>query len=165
MAQFSLRGNPYLAGFLGLLVIGLGHVYLRRWLRALGWLAVGVAVSVAMTILFPPDPAATPLVDPTEIDPMALLPTIAVTSASAVDAYLLARRERASEAAGAAGAGTVEAGADDATCPYCGGDVDPELEFCHWCTREFTVAPDGQAVEADADADSNANADANQPRS
>jgi len=39
------RKRPWLAAFLGAAVAGAGHRYLRRWLRALGWLAVATLTS------------------------------------------------------------------------------------------------------------------------
>lgn len=133
MSWFSLRNNPIIAGALGLMVTGLGHVYLRRWLRAFGWLAVAVGVS----LLLVPESTATTVVEgsATEVDPMNVLPTVLVTLASAGDAFFIARRNAVEPAAGAAPV----ADGDELSCPYCGGSVDPELEFCHWCTREFTV--------------------------
>lgn len=141
MARPSLWNNPYVAGFLGILATGLGHVYLRRWLRAFGWLALAVGVSM----LFVPESAAVAVLEGGDVEPMEVLPAIAVTAVSAVDAYLLARRSRTTAASGA-GAGDAE----NQTCPYCGGDVEPDLGFCHWCTREFDVDAGGRPVARDA---------------
>lgn len=141
MARPSLWNNPYVAGFLGILATGLGHVYLRRWLRAFGWLALAVGVS----ILFVPDSAAVAVLEGGDVEPIEVLPAVAVTAVSAIDAYLLARRSRTTAGSGA-GAGDAE----KPTCPYCGGDVEPDLGFCHWCTREFDVDGGGSPVARDA---------------
>jgi hypothetical protein len=38
---------------------------------------------------------------------------------------------------------------DGPTCPYCGHAVDPELDFCPWCTERFEEGPVG-SERADA---------------
>lgn len=146
MARSSLWNNPVVAGLLGVMVTGLGHVYLRRWLRAFAWLAVATAISV----LFVPETAAAAMLEGGDVDPVTLLPAVAVTVVSAADAYVLARRARSTDGADAdtdtdADAASVDA--ENATCPYCGEEVDPELGFCHWCTREFEVDAAGDPVE------------------
>lgn len=131
------RARPYIAAVLALAVAGLGHAYLRRWGRAAAWFAtiVGTAL-VLVTVLT--DPTAT-----MEEWPMTVIaPIIGLFLLSAVDAYRLAARGTSR---------TSSAGADDsekASCPNCGRPVDPELEFCHWCTEPLTTDPDaGDATE------------------
>ena len=150
MARSSLWNNPVVAGLLGVMVTGLGHVYLRRWLRAFAWLAVATAISV----LFVPETTAAAMLEGGDFDPVALLPAVAVTVVSAADAYVLARRAQSTDGTEVdtdtntdsdADAASVDAA--NATCPYCGEEVDPELGFCHWCTREFEVDAAGDPVE------------------
>jgi len=151
--------RPWLAALLALAVTGLGHAYLRRWLRGFGWLATTYAVALlvvppaAMEALASGDPAA---------NPSAVLPPLTVILASAVDAYLLARRTRADPEAGAAPASAGHASATNTTaageaagadrvaegeaasCPACGRDLDADLDFCPWCTAELDRAgPNG----------------------
>ncbi|WP_435063033.1 DUF7575 domain-containing protein [Halobaculum sp. EA56] len=144
--------RPWLAGLLALLVTGLGHAYLRRWLRGLGWLA---ATFAAVALLVPPEVvealnAGEPLSNPADA-----LPPVVVVVASAVDAYLLARRtrSRAAAPAGATGPGPADGptasatagaaaadpahGAEARACPECGKDLDADLDFCPWCTAEL----------------------------
>lgn len=134
MERASLRDNPLLATLLGAIVTGLGHLYLRRWLRALGWLGVTVVASV----LFVPESTMAAIDSGTLTDPLPVFPLVLISTASVLDAYLIARRKRKemngrgdTRALGTEGAdGTV-------ACPACGKDVDPDLGFCHWCTTEL----------------------------
>ena len=133
MVRASLRNNPLLAALLGTAVTGLGHLYLRRWLRALGWLAGTIVASV----LFIPESTISALNSGTISGSLSILPIGVISAASALDAYLIARkrlqinRDRATNTVGATGDNKSPA------CPACGKPFDPELEFCHWCTTEF----------------------------
>ncbi|MFB6251737.1 MAG: zinc ribbon domain-containing protein [Halobellus sp.] len=155
--------RPWLAALLGTLATGLGHFYLRRWGRGLGWFALAVLVS----LLFVPADAAQAFLNGSG-DPVTLLPVFAIGVASVADAYLLARRTRthAKEASGLTGAETpLEAEerqsggverpasrdgsptspdsvdstepADVSSCPNCGKELDPDLDFCPWCTARL----------------------------
>ncbi|RLM59827.1 zinc ribbon domain-containing protein [Halobellus sp. Atlit-31R] len=154
--------RPWLAALLGTLATGLGHLYLRRWRRGLGWFAATVLTSV----LFVPPEAAQTLLDGGGGDPMSLAPVLAVGIASVADAYVLARRrqhrsasvDRAArstdaddhahgdgEASAADSAASVDAtGASDTeeTCPQCGKELDPDLDFCPWCTARLDGGAD-----------------------
>ncbi|MFC7098088.1 zinc ribbon domain-containing protein [Halobaculum marinum] len=137
--------RPWLAAVLALVVTGLGHAYLRRWLRGFGWFA---ATFAAVVLLVPPEVVEAMGTGAPIDDPTSALPPAFVVVASAVDAYLLARRTNTQAAArhasdaGAVAAnapahgGDPEAGA--AACPNCGQDLDPELDFCPWCTTELS---------------------------
>ncbi|WP_079978619.1 zinc ribbon domain-containing protein [Halolamina sediminis] len=136
MGQVSLRNNPLLAALLGTVVTGLGHFYLRRWLRALGWLGLTVAASV----LFVPESTISALSSGTLTDPFSIpFSIVLISAASALDAYLIAKvrrqteRFQANNTVGSAGA------EESPACPACGKPVDPDLGFCHWCTTEFNV--------------------------
>lgn len=130
MAQSISQKRPWLAALLAALVTGSGHLYLRRWRRALGWLVVSFGVSV----LF---------VDPAAVDELAtgswnlgtllaVAPMFIVVGLSVVDAYLLARLQNVD----ARPSDTSTASEDDSIpCPHCGSELDPDLEFCHWCTK------------------------------
>lgn len=124
--------RPWLAVLLAFLYPGLGHIYLREWLRALVWFFLVVTSS---TLLI--DEAAVPdaltveaFVSAAEqIPPGAALVLVSITFFSMLDAYWVARR------------GNEESeGTDATTCPHCGKDVDPDLDFCHWCTQR--IAPE-----------------------
>ncbi|WP_144906527.1 zinc ribbon domain-containing protein [Halobellus captivus] len=175
------RGKrPWLAALLGTFATGLGHVYLRRWQRGLGWFVAAVAVSY---FLVPPE-AAEALLAGEPGDPRALAPVFAVSIASIADAYVLARRtqQRARQSTvsqrpgstGSDGMGATRSGSviDDGSdvdtdrrdvtderratgstsigkagisagsaedCPNCGKELDPELDFCPWCTTRLNT--------------------------
>jgi len=147
--------RPWLAALLGTLATGLGHFYLRRWRRGLGWFAAAVAASV----LFVP-PEATQALLSGEADLTPLVPVLAVGVASVADAYVLARNQKrrartanlgpageSSEGVGgsvggddapSAAAAVPGAPTTDETCPHCGKELDPELDFCPWCTTRLS---------------------------
>lgn len=134
MVRASFRNNPLLAALLGVLVSGLGHLYLRRWLRALGWLGATVVASV----LFVPDSTISAISSGTLTDPLSALPIILIGAASIFDAYLVARIQQmeTKEIDDLQALGT-ERNDTIIECPACGKAVDPDLDFCHWCTTEF----------------------------
>jgi hypothetical protein len=82
------RRRPWLAALLALVVSGLGHAYLRRWARALGWY---VAVTATL-VLVVPDAAVEGLLagDPPPAGDIA--PAVLVVAASVIDAYVVALR-------------------------------------------------------------------------
>ncbi|WP_418282709.1 DUF7575 domain-containing protein [Halorubrum sp. DTA98] len=161
------RRRPWLAVLLALVISGLGHAYLRRWGRALGWY---VAITATLVFLVP-DGAVDQLFAGTAPPLSEIAPALVVIVASVVDAYVLAvrnnrRYERQTAAAttsSSIGSGRTEdaerAALDDraateddasrtgepsavANCPSCGREVDPELDFCHWCTEELPRSDD-----------------------
>lgn len=140
----SSTKRPWVAALLGTVATGLGHLYLRKWGRALWW----VALLVATGVLFVPEAAfdalvrvvADPVVLPSVFaaDLVALWPVAAIGALSALDAYLLARAHNAARV-------TVAPDGSLTQCPNCGGELDADLDFCHWCTAEYgdfrVVAP------------------------
>ncbi|RKD89288.1 zinc ribbon domain-containing protein [Halopiger aswanensis] len=132
MPRSVSQKRPWLAALLAALVTGFGHLYLRRWRRAVGWLVL----SVAATALFV-DPAAIDEILAGTATPdvlLAVAPSLFITGLSVIDAYLLARAHVVQSQPPVEGA----ADTDDAiSCPHCGKDVDPELDFCHWCTTRL----------------------------
>ncbi|AEN05507.1 zinc ribbon domain-containing protein [Halolamina sp.] len=153
MALVPARFRPFVAALLGMIVTGLGHLYLRRWLRAVVWVALAFVVSVA----FVPQSAAEAILAGEQVDPLALLPGAIVGIGSAVDAFRIARSQQSAQpktvetdeqTASATQADTSSTGdpePEDETidCPACGKPVDPTLGFCHWCTTEFETQTDG----------------------
>lgn len=128
--------RPWLAALLALVYPGLGHLYLRAWLRALLWFGL---IMSAVVVLVPdlssagaggPMATAEAAWDATRALPLrtqALLTGMMVLEA--FDAFVLARRT-----------GTAERG-DDAdavgTCPNCGRELDEDLDFCPWCSTRL----------------------------
>ena len=146
------RKRPWLAALLGTLATGLGHFYLRRWKRGLGWFVAAVAVSA----VFVPPEAARALLEGSGGDLGTLAPLIAAGVASVADAYVLARLHQqethdgverttpsspaAGETSAVTGGGSVETRTTtdvDAECPECGKELDPDLDFCPWCTTRL----------------------------
>lgn len=134
MVNISFRNNPLIAAILGIAIIGLGHLYLKRWLRALAWIGITVVASV----LFVPESTMAAIASGTLADPVTMLPIVLIGSLSVIDAYLIAKLKRT----GPTNSQTTNDSTADETgtavvCPACGKDVDPDLEFCHWCTTEL----------------------------
>ena len=134
MTRRTGRKRPWLAALLSAVYPGLGHVYLREWVRGLLWFGLVIA-----TVSFVIPTAAIP---PTESDltldavvaASQALPTAAtlalfgIVVCSVADAYRLA-------ALGNRRAEAVSGG----RCPHCGHDMDAELDldFCPWCTARL----------------------------
>jgi len=134
MAEISFRNNPLIAAILGVAVIGLGHLYLRRWLRALAWIAITVVASV----LFVPESTMAAIASGTLANPLTMLPIVLIGGLSVIDAYLIAKLKRTRPVdTQTADSAIVDETDASVACPACGKDVDPELEFCHWCTTEL----------------------------
>lgn len=162
MSQSTSRKRPWLAALLAALVTGLGHLYLRRLRRALGWLVVLFGVTALLV-----DPATLDALASGEaVNPAEIAPVLITGSLSILDAYVLARAHnsatrgattRASVAPdgtspeGAAAEGVASDGAsadgDRPKCPHCKRELDPELDFCHWCNSELEV---GERAGGDA---------------
>ena len=126
--------RPLMAALLSFIQPGVGHLYLREWLRAVLWVGVwGGSLALVLSTMSV-DPSTTDLLAlafgifatmesfPTE----AMLSMLAVTMFATLDAYWLAARNNHQLR-----------GALD-RCPSCGKELDPTLDFCHWCTAEFT---------------------------
>ncbi len=130
--------RPLTAGLLGLLVVGLGHLYLRRYRRGAAWFLFTLLTGVVWV----PESALEAVWRGTA-DPVALAPLYVVAVAAALDAVLVARQSQQVL--------TVSDEGDLLTCPVCGNDTDPDLDFCHWCTTDltqYTVVRDGERLSA-----------------
>jgi hypothetical protein len=137
--------RPWLGALLSFFLPGLGHVYLREWLRSLMWFAFGVSA----VLLFVPMPdAATTAAESGELVaamqaateatrnlPLeVLIPIWVVRVFSAIDAYWLTLQHDPSTEEGE-------------RCPACGKSVDEDLDFCQWCTTPLPEreGPNGPA--------------------
>lgn len=114
----STRKRPWLAAVLALPVTGLGHLYLRRWQRAVGWLLVVMAT----TVLFVPSGVVETPLTLTGTSFSEAVPLFFVVGLSAIDAFLLARRENVAIEIHSA-----------QRCPHCYREHQVELDFCEWC--------------------------------
>ena len=129
MSQRAAR-RPLVAAMLSFVQPGLGHLYLREWLRAGLWAALwvgslGLVLSAAGLELSSAETVAAlagvfALVE--GFPNGAVLSMVAVAAFATLDAYRLAARD-----------GHRTAG-DVGRCPDCGKELDPALDFCHWCT-------------------------------
>ncbi|MGM0606155.1 MAG: DUF7575 domain-containing protein [Halobacteriota archaeon] len=144
MGQSASQKRPWIAALLAAIATGLGHIYLRRWRRAFGWLAV----LLAATVLFA-EPASLGTLDGLRsTDPQAIAPTLIVGGFSVIDAYVLARAHNAGVGKVDGDTGSID-GESEIPCPNCGKALDQELEFCHWCTTR--VADSASQRRSDSD--------------
>lgn len=123
--------RPGVAALLALLYPGMGHVYLRRWGRALLWFTLwflAVTLTVPGSLFEGVETADGVLRAVQSLPPSTYLALLGVTVGSVGDAYVLARKGP---------------GDDDHQCPACGKELDEDLDFCHWCTQRLDggVAP------------------------
>jgi len=128
----TARKRPWLAALLAFVYPGLGHVYLREWLRAVLWF--GLVVST--TTLLIGEGTTAPLQSGMSLDALravsrnmaveAALALLGLTALSMADAYWMASRENEAAAV-----------AEGQQCPSCGKELDEEIDFCHWCTAEL----------------------------
>ncbi|WP_115865111.1 zinc ribbon domain-containing protein [Halorussus litoreus] len=130
MTETNSGKRPWLGALLSFFLPGLGHVYLRKWLRSAMWLAF--AVSAVLLFVPLPDAAAAgaesigaafdSAMQATQDLPLeALLPVWVVRIFSAIDAYWIALQHEPETEEGE-------------RCPACGKPVDEDLDFCQWCT-------------------------------
>ncbi|WP_435344981.1 DUF6677 family protein [Haloarchaeobius sp. HRN-SO-5] len=119
-----VRRRTVIAVVLSFLFPGLGHAYVRQWLRAAGFAAMAVAV----VFLFGPSiDASGSLADTvatawTSLSVEANLAMSVVEFVAMLDVYLLV---------------TATADAAPESCPNCGRELDDELAFCPWCAHEL----------------------------
>ncbi|WP_135535940.1 zinc ribbon domain-containing protein [Halostella pelagica] len=139
MSQSASEKRPWLAALLAALATGLGHIYLQRWRRALGWLAVLFGV----TTLFVDPAALDALANGNAVDPLAVAPTLVVGGMSVLDAYFLAHAQNALDRL------TPTEDGELTHCPHCGKELDSDIEFCHWCTTELGERDGASPTRAD----------------
>ncbi len=132
-----VRKRPLIAVALSLYP-GLGHAYLRRWLRALLWfglvlsalafVAPEAALDGSMGVL---DGVLLIFEELTAAEQFAL---VSIFGFSMLDAYVLAEH--------------TDRQSDDGTptCPHCGQELDEDLDFCHWCTSRLDEPVDEETV-------------------
>lgn len=138
-----------LAAVFAFLYPGLGHVYLRAWLRAVGWFILAL-LAAALVV---PDAAYAAyesggfgaLMEASEsFGTDVFISLLGIRVLNVIDAYLTALRQtKAAEVEAAAG-----------SCPSCGKELDEELDFCPWCTErledhELPTAESGPEDEDD----------------
>ncbi|MFC7155564.1 zinc ribbon domain-containing protein [Halomarina halobia] len=143
------KRRPLFAVALAFVYPGLGHVYLREWLRALLWFLLTVATAV---LVVPPNVLDggggidAILRAQRNLPLSAALAIIAVTAFSMLDAYRLAAHDRdRATASAASSSGATASGGDEFRCPDCRRTIDAEYDFCPWCATEFEREPGPEA--------------------
>lgn len=123
------RTRLWLAVGLSVLQPGLGHAYLREWLRAATWFSLWMAAVLVVAPL-PDDPRPGDLAEYVtgssglnSLSPAASFALMAVVAFAAYDTYRRAGPDEGDTSEGP-------------RCPSCGREVDPELDFCHWCSAD-----------------------------
>jgi hypothetical protein len=116
---------------------GFGHAYLREWLRALLWFGLWVWTFALVVPLSPVavPPSAFLRALPAAVTDLSLPAAFALASVvvfGTLDAYRLALRADAPDEEGP-------------TCPHCGREIDPSLDFCHWCTARLDRPDAGES--------------------
>ncbi|WP_327051294.1 zinc ribbon domain-containing protein [Halomicrococcus gelatinilyticus] len=134
----STQKRPWLAAVFAFVYPGLGHVYLRKWLRALLWFGL----TIATAFVFIPE-STFQAVEPGNLQAAAeatrnlgldaVLPILAVQAINIIDAYWTAIRGNRTVSVGP----DVPVGSNGASCPHCGKELEEDLDFCHWCTTQL----------------------------
>lgn len=94
------RKRPWLAAALSLLYPGVGHLYLRQWLRALLWivLVIGASFVLIPTNIIPETTSLSAILEASQSVPVtATVVILLLRLLSMGDAYVLARRLNASQ--------------------------------------------------------------------
>lgn len=125
------RRRALIAALVGVLgasvgIAGAGHVYLRRWRRAVAWFTLVIAIGVALVFAFA-DPTSVSMSNPGALPTEVTGPVFALLFLSTVDAYYVAARSRRDDSG--------------PRCPRCGGELDVQVTFCPWCAAELDSRP------------------------
>lgn len=137
MSKSQSWKRPWLAALLSILATGLGHAYLRRWRRAFGWIIALFGVATLFV-----DPAALKtFVRGGSSDLLSVTPVLVVGSLSVVDAYVLAHAQNTMSRL------TPTQNGELTHCPDCGKELDPDLDFCQWCSADLTRSVAESAAE------------------
>ncbi|MFC6903995.1 zinc ribbon domain-containing protein [Halalkalicoccus tibetensis] len=120
--DISSRKRPWLAAALAFPVTGLGHLYLRRWRRAAGWLLL---VAAAAVVLAPGVESPSVLVGAS----FQAVPLFVLVWLSALDAYMVAYRQNL--------VGDIDS---ERRCSRCYRTQGMDIGFCEWCGDEVSGA-------------------------
>ena len=136
MQRSWIQRRSIIASVLAFIYPGLGHVYLRAWVRAFAWFALAL-VTAAMVV---PESALSAfqsgglsgLMTASENFPIEVtLSLLAVRVLNVIDAYLTGLQIKEEP---------TEEGESAASCPECGRELDEDLDFCPWCTTRLDEA-------------------------
>ncbi len=143
MQRSWIQRRSIIASLLAFVYPGLGHVYLRAWLRALAWFGLAL-VTAAMVI---PDSALTAfqnagisgLLEASQNFPLEVtLSLFVVRVLNMIDAYLTGLQRSAEPA---------EEPDTVGSCPECGRELDEDLDFCPWCTTRLEGGDEGDEAD------------------
>ena len=121
--------NILIAILFALIYPGLGHIYLRSWIRAITWFLFAIAT----TILVVPTPIMESIesggvsvifTDAAQLPFEAYIALAAVNLLNIVDVYLVAKSKYQSTES-------------TSICTLCGRKLDSDLSFCPWCTADL----------------------------
>ncbi|MFB6270258.1 MAG: DUF6677 family protein [Halobacterium sp.] len=143
-----------IAAVLGFLYPGLGHVYLRKWVRALSWFVLALATAALVVPesayqAFQTDGFDGLMAASESFGLEVTLSLLTIRVLNVVDAYLVAARETAASVAERVPTPGEDGGqvkSSPAECPECGKDLDEELDFCPWCTTRLDVETDAESA-------------------
>lgn len=134
----STRKQPWLAAALDIVLAGLGHLYLKEWLRAAMWISLIATVGIMTVSMYAPDAVASGGIATNPVQTVKSLmgaftvlefaPLLFVRLMCTIDAYRTAARKNHQQDQH-----------DGVRCPACGREVDEDLDFCQWCTQPFTT--------------------------
>lgn len=139
MQRSWIQRRSIVASLLAFIYPGLGHVYLRAWLRALAWFGLAL-VTAAMVV---PESAlaafrtggVSGLMEASQSFPLEVtLSLLVVRVLNVIDAYLTGLQDTAEPAEETESAGS---------CPECGRELDEDIDFCPWCTTKLDGGEDG----------------------
>ena len=146
------RKRAAIAGVLSVVYPGLGHLYLREWLRAFAWL--GVALLTAMLVM--PESAVTAFEEggfsafmaaSAEVPTGAFLALFMIRALNVLDAVWLGLRPKPT-------ATPLPHRPETPTCPHCGKELDADLDFCPWCTNPIDGGAEGDGETGEVPAGS-----------
>lgn len=135
MQRSWIQRRSIIASVLAFVYPGLGHVYLRAWLRAIAWFGLAL-ITAAMVV---PESAieafqtggVSGLFEASQTFPVEVtLSLLVVRLLNVIDAYLTGLQTQESSQQG-------EEAAETANCPECGRELDEDLDFCPWCTTRL----------------------------
>lgn len=136
--------RAYIATFLAFIYPGLGHLYLRAWLRAVAWFALAVGT---VTLVVPQETLE--VMGSGDLDAMlaassdlpieTVVTVLGVRVLNMIDAFLVAARPDLVGAGDRQSEAEVQASGQ---CPSCGKDLDEDLDFCPWCTQRLDADGD-----------------------
>lgn len=130
------RKRPWIAVLLAVIYPGLGHVYLRKWGRALLWFVLIITSTMFLIPegAVPESLSLDSLLAAAEAIPLEISLLILVLSfLSVLDAYWMANRINENARPTVDDEGEVRA----ESCPSCGKDLDEDLDFCPWCSERL----------------------------